>query len=151
MRPTVRLRPATAADADLLLAWRNDPATRAASFGSEEIPRDAHLRWLARKLEDENCALLVIEIAGAPVGQLRLERDGDTAEVHIALAPAARGRSIGRHALRTAVAEARSLLGVSRITANVKPENEASLRAFEAAGFRVVTRDAGVVVLVATP
>jgi RimJ/RimL family protein N-acetyltransferase len=139
------------ADADLLLEWRNDSATRAASFSSEEIPRQAHLRWLAGKLEDERCALLIVEVAGVPVGQVRLETDGDTAEIHIALAPAARGRSVGRQALRLAVAEAPSLLGVSRVTANVKADNEPSLRAFEAAGFRIVTRDAGVVTLVAEP
>lgn len=151
MSASARLRSATTADADLLLAWRNDPETRAASFSTEEIPREAHLRWLAGKLEDERCALLIIEVAGAPVGQVRLEKEGDSAEVHIALAPAARGRSIGRQALRSAVAEAPSLLGVSRITANVKADNEASLRAFEAAGFRAVTRDAGLVALVAEP
>jgi RimJ/RimL family protein N-acetyltransferase len=147
----VRLRAATAADADLLLAWRNDPATRAASFSSEEIPREAHLRWLAGKLEDDNCALLVIEVAGAPVGQVRLEKDGDTAEIHIALAPAARGRSIGRQALQAAVGQAPVTLGAKHVVARVKADNESSLRAFEAAGFRVRSLEEDVVTLVAEP
>jgi RimJ/RimL family protein N-acetyltransferase len=142
------------ADADLLLSWRNDPATRAASFNSAEISRDTHLCWLGRTLKDENCALLIVEVAGEAIGQVRLDRsheDRDAAEIHIALDPAARGRSIGRLALRAAVGEAPSRIGARRIQARVKPENEASLRAFAAAGFRQVESDAGVVKLVAEP
>jgi RimJ/RimL family protein N-acetyltransferase len=136
------------ADSDLLLAWRNDPAARAASFSLDEIPRATHLHWLEGKLADPSCAVLIIEHSGEPVGQIRLERAGDTAEIHIALAPAARGRSIGRQALRSAVAHARTL-GARRVEARVKHDNEASLRAFEAAGFRVVGREQGIVELVA--
>lgn len=153
-QPDVRLRDATAADADVLLAWRNDAGTRAASFNSEEIPRDGHVRWLAAKLNDPGCALLIIEAEGAAVGQVRLDRsheDPDVAEIHIALDLAARGRSIGRRALRAAVGEAKSRIGARRIEARVKPENEASLRAFEAAGFRLIGSDADVVKLVAEP
>jgi RimJ/RimL family protein N-acetyltransferase len=152
--PDIRLRSATAADADVLLAWRNDAGTRAASFNSEEIPRDGHVRWLAAKLNDPDCALLIVEAQGEAVGQVRLDRsdeDRDVAEIHIALDPAARGRSIGRRALRAAVGEAPAKIGAHRIEARVKPENEASLRAFEAAGFRVVSNDADVVKLIAEP
>jgi RimJ/RimL family protein N-acetyltransferase len=148
---SVKLRPATADDADLLLAWRNDPATRAASFSSDEITRDQHVRWLEGKLDDERCALLIVEESGEPVGQVRLERDGNTAEVHIALAPAARGRAIGRQALRAAVALVPATLGVRRVEARVKDDNEASLRTFQAAGFRIARHEEGVIELVAEP
>ena len=141
------LRPATMADADLLLGWRNDPATRAASFNREEIDYEAHVRWLTRKLAEPECALLIVEDAGLPVGQVRLERESDAAEIHIALAPEARGRSIGRRALRAAVAETPALLGVRRVQARVREENHPSLRAFTAAGFHIVGRDGGVVEL----
>jgi RimJ/RimL family protein N-acetyltransferase len=147
----LRLRPATIADADLLLAWRNDPETRAASFTSDEISRDTHVRWLERKLADADCALLIVEHGGQPVGQVRLDREGDAAEIHIALAPAARGRSLGREALRAAVTATPEVLGARRVEARVKEDNVASLRAFEAAGFRVVGRERGVVELVAEP
>lgn len=148
----MHLRPATIADADLLLGWRSDPATRAASFSSDEIPRDRHMRWLEGKLADERCALLIVEAEGEPVGQVRLDRvpAAGSAEIHIALAPAARGRSIGRLALCAAVSRA-AALGVTRVEARVKNDNEPSLRAFQAAGFRVVAQEAGVVLLVTEP
>lgn len=147
----MHLRPATMADAELLLSWRNDPATRAASFNEEEVPLEAHVRWLAGKLDAPGCALLIVEDSGRPVGQVRLEREGDTAEIHIALGPAARGRSIGRRALQAAVAQAPGLLGVRSVAARVKQDNQASLRAFEAAGFAVTDTRDGVVELVARP
>lgn len=149
MQSRLLLRPATAADADLLLEWRNDPTTRAASFSSAEVPRADHIRWLERKLVDPDCALLIVEEGGEPVGQVRLERHGETAEVHIALAPEARGRSVGRRALRAAVAEAPALLGVRRVRARVKRENEGSRSAFAAAGFRVAADEEDVIELVA--
>ena len=41
------LRPATIDDANALLAWRNDPATRALSHNKCNVERHAHLEWLA--------------------------------------------------------------------------------------------------------
>jgi RimJ/RimL family protein N-acetyltransferase len=133
------LRPANADDEARLLAWRNDPATREASFSTAVIPADRHARWFARKLHDAATALLVIEEDGSPVGQVRLDRvAAASAGISIGLEPEARGRGIGREALRLAVEQAQGLLGVTRITALVKPENTSSLRAFRGAGFRVV-------------
>jgi RimJ/RimL family protein N-acetyltransferase len=130
------LRRAGVEDADLLRSWRNDPTTREASFSSREVSREEHARWLAEKLEDANCALFIVEDAGEPIGQVRLDRvDQDEAEVSIALASAARGKGIGREALRLAKSHAARSLGVKKLTARVKCSNSASLAAFRAAGF----------------
>ena len=81
------LRPATADDAERLLAWRNDPAVRSASLQQDPIPASTHVAWLQGKLVDPACELLIVEADGAPVGQVRIEADdGGRAEVHIALA-----------------------------------------------------------------
>ena len=143
----VTLRRATREDRDLLLAWRNDPVTRAASFNSDEVTPDEHDEWLVRKLADRDCALLVAEDEGEPVGQVRFDRRGATAEVDIAVAPARRGRGLGTELLRLAAPTARRALGVERVTARVKHDNAASLRAFEKAGFERTGESAGVVEL----
>ena len=136
-RPT--LRPATRHDEGHLLAWRNDPDTRAASFTEDEVTPEAHARWLTSKLTDRDCALLIVEDEGRPIGQVRLERvDDRVAEIHIGLAPEARGTGLGRAALSLACEDAPNLLGVSEVRALVRRENEASLRAFRAAGFAEV-------------
>jgi RimJ/RimL family protein N-acetyltransferase len=142
------LRPAGAQDEQRLLEWRNESAVRAASFSSDEISPDDHHRWFLRKLDDPGCMLLIVEHEGRPVGQVRVDRvSAGLAEISIGLAADARGRGIGREALRLATSEAPRLLGVAAVKALVKEGNEASLRAFRAAGFHEVSNDGGVVEL----
>jgi RimJ/RimL family protein N-acetyltransferase len=147
-RDPARLRPATRGDAELLLAWRNDPDTRAASFQQEPIELEEHLAWLDRRLADPGCALLVVELDDVPSGSVRLDReDGDVAEIHISLAPQARGRGLAQLALREASERAGELLSVGRVRARVKSRNDASLRAFDAAGFERIGEADGVIEL----
>ena len=142
MRPMPTLRPAVPEDEERLLRWRNEPSTRAASFTRDVISAKEHHRWLTGKLSSPSCALLIIEEQGRAVGQVRLDRvDPATADISIGLASNARGRGLGRDALRLAVAEASRLLGVTAVRAFVKHDNRASLRAFGAAGFSVVGDD----------
>jgi RimJ/RimL family protein N-acetyltransferase len=134
----VTLRRASASDESRLLAWRNDAATRASAFDGEEIPAEVHRAWLRRKLADPACAILIAEEGGGAVGQLRFDRVGpDLAEVDIAVAPEARGRGIAREILGLGLERVENLLGVTRVRALVKPDNQPSLRAFRAAGFQV--------------
>lgn len=144
-----RLIPATAADAARLLAWRNDPVVRAASFDDRPIERADHVAWLERRLADPTVRLLIIEAEGAPVGQVRLDADaaGRTAEVSIGLAAEARGRGLAVPVLQDACAIAASELGADLVIARVKPGNAASLRAFAQAGFVETGRDTDQVVM----
>src|SRR6266542_4642209 len=139
-RPVVTLRPAELSDGARLLEWRNEPTTRAVSLTPEQVSAEDHRAWLASKLADSRCALFII-LADEPIGQVRLDRlDGELAEVSIGLAPEARGRGVGREALRLAAAEAGDRLGVKVLTARIRVENEPSLRSFAAAGFAEVRR-----------
>jgi RimJ/RimL family protein N-acetyltransferase len=142
------LRPAGPQDEQRLLEWRNEPAARKASLSQEQVSPAEHHRWFTRKLADDACALLIVEEQGRPVGQIRLERiDADLAEISVGLALDARGRGIGREALRLAAVEAPRLLGVATVKALIKEGNEASLRAFRAAGFQDVAREGGFIEL----
>jgi len=144
----VTLRHARAGDAALLLAWRNDPDVRAASFAQDEVSEREHREWLRAKLGEPGSLLLIVELSGEPVGQVRLDRrTADEAEISISLAPPARRRGVGRAALSLAVGEAATRLGVRLVSARVKEDNERSLHAFEAAGFAETRRSAGVVTL----
>lgn len=146
--PELVLRSARPKDEALLLEWRNEPVTRSSSFSDERISPEAHHAWLTRKLGDFRCALLIIEEGSTPVGQVRLDLlETGIAQISIGLAPEARGRGIARRALLLALAEAHERLDAHTVQALVKPGNEASLRAFSAAGFEQVRVDAGVVAL----
>jgi predicted dehydrogenase/RimJ/RimL family protein N-acetyltransferase len=143
LAPPVTLRAADSDDAARLLAWRNDPETRRWSRDSREIAPAEHARWLRRVLGDPSTRLWVAQSDGAPIAHVRVGPEADgTSEVHIALAPHARGRGLGGAVLTQAAARALAELRVSVLCAAVKPRNEASLRAFAKAGFRAVGEDA---------
>jgi RimJ/RimL family protein N-acetyltransferase len=83
-----------------------------------------------------------------PVGTVRLDRRApDEAEVSITIAPGARGRGLARPAIELGVEHARATWGVARLTARIRPENAASLRAFAAAGFAVERERGGLLEL----
>lgn len=134
----VQVRPATAADAALLLAWANDPDTRAASFHTERIAPDEHTAWLARSLTLPTRRLFIGMVGEEPVGQVRLDvGEAGEAEVGISIAPERRGRGLGAGLLAAGIEAGRRdhELAVDRFVARVRLGNEASIRLFEGAGF----------------
>lgn len=133
--PALSLRPASAADGDRILAWRNHPAVRAVSLDDRPIDTAAHYAWLARTLADPARSLLIAEAAGTPVGVVRFDYAGDTATISVYRAPEA--GSAGRGLIRAATAWLRAQSrGIRRIRAEVLPANLPSLAAFRAAGYR---------------
>lgn len=137
----IRLRAARPDDADFLLALRNHPTIRAASFQTAPIALADHRRWLDTRLQDPYTRLWIIESSTAdskPIGQVRLNynRDFAQAEIHIALHPDWHGKGQGHQALQQACilgfAEYESL---EAILAFIQPDNLASQRAFAKSGF----------------
>lgn len=134
--PAVSLRRATQDDAARLLAWRNDPLTRAMSVNAEEVTADRHRAFLAAVLASDQQLLFIAESEGRPVGTLRLDRELDgTLEVALTVAPEERRKGYSPALLRAADAEA-ARLGATRVVAVLRPDNVASRKAFEAAGYR---------------
>jgi RimJ/RimL family protein N-acetyltransferase len=148
----LRLRPVTAGDSERLLEWRNDPQTRAMAITQARVARADHERWLATRLDAPDTLLTIAEDDGAPVGTVRLDRHGpDTAELSITIAPVARGRGLARPAIELGVEHARREWDVTRVTARIRPENTASLRAFAAAGFATIRAGDDLVEVARTP
>lgn len=140
--PPISLRPATASDSDRLLRWRNDPETRLWSRSQAEVATAEHQQWLARTLDDPAIALWIAETDGGPVGQVRATPEApDAAEIHVSVAPEARGRGLGAEVITEAAARALADTTVRRLIAHVKEDNHASLRAFARAGFEQCGRD----------
>ncbi|MCC6214421.1 MAG: GNAT family N-acetyltransferase [Polyangiaceae bacterium] len=131
------LRPATHADRERLFHWANDPVARAASFRPAPITAEGHTRWLDATLGSPARQLWIVEVEGAPVGMVRLDRDEERpreATVSINLAPEHRGRRLAAPALH-ALADAARRSGLSRLVAWVRTSNAASAASFRAAGY----------------
>jgi RimJ/RimL family protein N-acetyltransferase len=138
----VTLRPATAADAEITFRWANDPETRAASFRSAAIERGEHERWLLRSLAGTERVLFIAERQGLPVGVLRLDRSlAGQAEIGITVAPEQRGQGLALQVLLAGIERAREL-GIERLVARIRPDNERSVRSFARAGFCRAEREA---------
>jgi len=121
MNETIKLRPATLGDAEILLEWRNDSATRNASHNTAEVERNEHISWLSRTLGNLDCKLYVAEENGEPVGTVRADFADGVWELSWTVSPKARERGVAK---RMVVVLANEIL--EPIRAEVKAGNIAS-------------------------
>lgn len=125
----------------MLLAWRNDPQTRAASLQNTLVTPQAHASWFERVLADADRSVLIGELSpGEPnsdnrIGMVRFDHAESRTEVSINVNPHFRGRGLGRELLRAALREHATRTASSMLTATIRVDNAASIRLFEGAGF----------------
>lgn len=136
----LRLRKARPTDSRLLWAWRNEATVRAQSFSSEAIPWQDHERWYAARLASPDAEILIaVDGDDAPIGQVRFDFDDEgDAEISVSLGHEARGRGLGCELIGLASARRFVETDARLIHAFIKPENEASARAFLKAGYEPV-------------
>lgn len=141
-QPLYRLRPAESTDARRIWEWSNDPEVRSVSFSSDPIPWDSHVAWFQARLADPQCRqCIAVERKGDPIAQVRFDiADDNSATISISLAADVRGKGLGTQLIWMACRELFAETEIDRVEALIKPDNVASIRAFEKAGF-VTTGD----------
>jgi RimJ/RimL family protein N-acetyltransferase len=96
---------------------------------------ETHCRWLEKKLEAPGTRLYVVYSKGQPCAQFRVEPTGETS---IAIAEAFRGQGLSSRIIQEGCSLYAAEFQLDRpFTAQIKPENQASRRSFERAGFRI--------------
>ncbi len=130
----VSLRQASFADSAAMFAWQAAPGVRAYARNPAAPKPGEHERWLKAKLADPDCIFNIVLCGDEPVGILRFDRvpARDASEVSILIAAERQGLGIGGCALMLG----KRLLPKERIVAAIHAENRASIRMFEAAGYR---------------
>lgn len=126
-------------DAELTFTWRNAATTRHYFRDPRELTLAEHQAWWRETLSREDRRLLIAQIGQVKVGVLRLDwqMEAQQAEISIYLDPKHAGLGLGKHMLRTVSHWVRTAAaGTRRLVAEVSPDNTASGRAFEAAGYR---------------
>ncbi|MDN5920593.1 MAG: bifunctional UDP-2,4-diacetamido-2,4,6-trideoxy-beta-L-altropyranose hydrolase/GNAT family N-acetyltransferase, partial [Pseudonocardia sp.] len=132
----ITARVATEADADLLLAWRNDPETRRWSRTSEEVRPQEHRAWLRSSLGRPDRLLLLVSDAAGPIGTVRWDREDDGWEVSVTVAPDRRGSGLAGPLLTAGERALRERTGPGTpVIAVVHADNAASARLFARAGY----------------
>lgn len=128
------LRHARIGDAKLLFDWRNEVTTRAMSFDGNAISLDSHLQWFAGKLADPESLVLIGQVAGLPVGQVRLDFQNDEAVLSYGVDADLRGLGFGAALVELAVRFVRRRIPKG-FRARVKKENVASRKNFQRLGW----------------
>lgn len=132
------VRTARPDDVQLYFDWANDPATRQQSFNTNPIVWETHKIWFVRKISDPHALMLVFENeAGSPVGQVRFEQTADEVIVGVSLDAAFRGQGLAPRMLQQALDSFQSYFpgNTLPVHAYIRPDNTASVRSFERAGF----------------
>jgi RimJ/RimL family protein N-acetyltransferase len=121
---TVALRVAVLADCERVYDWNFAADVRAVSNDPTIVDVARHAAWFVDRLRRP--AFWIIEADGIAVGSVRI----DDGRISIALDPRARGKGIGKTAIRRACAA-----WAAPVIANIRTENTASRACFEACGF----------------
>lgn len=130
----VVISPITEADVKSVFNLSNQPSVRKNSFNEEVIDFNNHKKWFSNKLEDKNVIMLKAEYQQKFAGQARLEIDQESALVGVSVDQEFRGKGIGLDLLRAIITAAKKR-DIKKIDAFIKPENVASCKLFEKAGF----------------
>jgi RimJ/RimL family protein N-acetyltransferase len=135
--PEVRIRPATLADVDALVAMLVEVAGEGRWIGTEApVDVEARRRRMVEEVEGDDVIVLVAEADGRPVGQLglRLARYG-VADLGMAVAAGWRGRRVGTALLAEGIERARAA-GAHKVALQVWPHNAAAIALYERFGFQ---------------
>jgi aminoglycoside 6'-N-acetyltransferase len=124
------VRPASDDDADLLVAWHEDPEV-ARYWDDETFTREEMLERLARSGVES----FVIEEGSTPVGYLQVWQEGEETGLDMFLVPKARGRGLGPDAARAVASHLLASGRCSRVTVDPYTWNASAVRAWRRAGF----------------
>lgn len=133
-------RDATLEDAQLLLDWRNDEATRVASHNMELLTLSSHIKWLKDSINSTHRKILIVELCGVAVGTVRKDKlNNGLIELSWTVSPEHRGLGLAKAIVSKACHETED-----KLYAEIKVSNVASLKSAKAAGFRILDEVDGI-------
>ncbi len=139
----VRLRPAQITDARRVWEWRLEGGASRYYRSQTEPAYSDHWGWYNAALRSQIRRFWVIEEGALPLGYVRLDLTApEEALISLCLAYDARGRGIGQIGL-SLIEDMAAELGITRLEAEIHPENLPSLRAFQKAGYKPVGENDG--------
>ena len=134
----VTIREASIEDCRQIWLLSNNREVRENSFNTEPIEFENHILWYKEKLISPDTAFYVLDVYGVVGGQIRYVKKGDAAEISFSVAPAFRGKKLGKALIERTMDKACDKLSVDRVLGVVKSFNHASIHIFLNAGFKKV-------------
>jgi len=135
--PRIIIRQASVDDCDSIYEWRNAEETRRYIFNAKPLSLETHREWYFKTLANPNRVLLIGDVDNNPVGVLRYDFSEHEALISVYLVPGSQGQGVGSHLIRCGTQWVKKNYPLIRVVnAEIFKENIASLRAFEAAGYK---------------
>lgn len=135
------LRLMTAADTDLIVAWRNMDAVRKNFIYQELFTREGHENWIRTRVETGQVVQMIIcdDATEKPLGSVYIrdiDRKHNKAEYGIFIGEDdARGRGVGTAAAKLMLRYCFGEEGLHRVYLRVCATNRQAIRSYEKAGF----------------
>ena len=127
---------------EMLWEWRNDPMTRQMSNNTEKISWEDHSCWYEKVLLDNSRKLYLGEERGIPIGVIRFDKcdnEENSYEVSINISPGSRGKGFGKKIITNGIRRfLKEVENCKFIRAEVKTDNESSIKLFKSCGFTLV-------------
>lgn len=133
MKIEYQLRYVEYRDRQLLYQWVTDKTVRKNSFQSGEISDSEHMTWFEKHINAEQCDMFILEYENNPIGQIRIDWEGNCGEIDYSIALGYRGMGHGTRILR--MLENKIKKNSVWLSAKVKKENIASSLIFEHSGY----------------
>ena len=134
------LREVLIKDEKLILKWANDPVVRKGSFNHSVITENEHHNWFINKLKDKNVLMWIFEVNQKPSGLVRFEKNSEKeAVISYQLTKSARGKKLAAEMLKLSIKKIKKIWGNIKILAFTLPQNLASIKSLEKAGFKIIS------------
>ena len=128
----------TREDADVIVAWRSNPANYKNFLNAKPITKEDHLKWFEGYLTNPTrFDFLILEPDGKPIGTCALsDITEDFCEISYMIGDeSCRGKGYAKEAVRALTKIAFDELGVSEIIARILSHNEASMHVVLGCGY----------------
>lgn len=136
-----RLRKVIQTDCLKIWEWINNPIVRSSSFNQDEIALDTHQEWFASALKNPQLFYYIfVEGPDNLMGQARFLIEQNEAVISVLLDPKYHGLHLGSVLIKTASEKFFEETKIHRISAYIKIDNEASIKSFTRAGYRIAKR-----------
>lgn len=124
-------------DKETILNWRNDPITIDSSITTGKVNSLEHNAWFNNKIKDINTHLfIIINEFFEKVGIIFFNKKDNQAIISINLNPNFRGKGYGTISLFKAISQYFDNFPIDNIIAEIKENNQISLKLFQRVGFK---------------
>lgn len=135
MNIKVTFRHASVNDSRLIYQWQTDETVRFNSFNQKSFSFDQHQKWFLERVDNEKFRFLIFsDDSNSEIGLVRFQMLESQWLIGVIVAPDFRGKGLSSQMIRIGSKWACNIRKMV-VLAQIKKTNNASIKAFKAAGF----------------